>query len=172
MSAEALFEPEPLNNSHDVREFDCSVDALNRYLTGRAVLDQEADNARTFVAPRGSRVVAFYSLAASSVDRAEVTPRLAETPSYSTIPVFLIGRLAVDRSEQSKRPGEAMLVNALLRCAQVADTIAARAVLVHAKDDHVRGFYERYGFEESPTHPLHLFMPMQDVRLMTDTPTL
>ena len=57
-----------------------------------------------------------------------------------------------------------MLIDALRRAAQAADTIGARAVLVHAKDERSRTFYVRYGFEPSPTDPLHLVLLMKDVR--------
>ncbi|MBM3147406.1 MAG: GNAT family N-acetyltransferase, partial [Actinobacteria bacterium] len=45
-----------------------------------------------------------------------------------------------------------------------ADAIGARAVLVHALDERARGFYEKYGFEPSPTDHLHMIVLMKDVR--------
>lgn len=33
-----------------------------------------------------------------------------------------------------------------------------RAMLVHAKDEQARAFYEHFGFEQSPTDNLHLFL--------------
>ena len=47
----------------------------------------------------------------------------------------------------------------------MSDEIGARAVLVHAKDDDARNFYQRYDFEPSPTDPLHLFLLMKDLRV-------
>ncbi len=60
--------------------------------------------------------------------------------------------------------GEAMLLDGLARSAAAADAIGARAVLVHAKDETARSLYMRYGFEPSPTDPLHLIMLMKDIR--------
>jgi hypothetical protein len=57
-----------------------------------------------------------------------------------------------------------MLVDALARCAQAADVVGARLVLVHATDDRARSFYLKHDFEPSPTNPLHLMMLMKDVR--------
>ena len=59
---------------------------------------------------------------------------------------------------------EQMLLQALARSAEAATLIGVRAVLVHAKDAEARGLYERYGFEPSPTHPLHLVLLMRDIR--------
>ena len=57
-----------------------------------------------------------------------------------------------------------MLVEALARSAQAADAIGARLVLVQAKDERVRGFYEHFGFEVSPTGDLQLMLLMKDIR--------
>jgi hypothetical protein len=51
----------------------------------------------------------------------------------------------------------------LLRTATAADTIGARALLVHAKDDNAKGFYEHFTFEPSPSDPYHLLLIMKDL---------
>lgn len=164
MAAEPLRGPEPLKPDHDLAEFDCSIPALNEYLATQALADQRADKTRTYVALRGRRVVAFFSLAASSVEPEDPTDRASKGQGRHAIPVILLARLAVDSSEQGQGLGEAMLLEALARCARAAAAIGAQAVLVHAKDEGARAFYTRYGFEPSPTHPLHLIMLMKDVR--------
>jgi hypothetical protein len=37
-------------------------------------------------------------------------------------------------------------------------------VVVHAKSDDAARFYERFGFETSPTDPRHLVLLMKDLR--------
>ena len=164
MDAEALLGPVPLAATHLVAGFDCGVVALNDYLVRRALDDQRAEKTRTFVATRGGRVVAFFSLAAAAVEPAQATDRLAKGQGSQSIPVILLARLAVDGAEQGRGLGEAMLVEAVARSAQAADIIGARAIIVHAKDERARGFYEKYGFAASPTDPLHLIILMKDVR--------
>jgi hypothetical protein len=44
----------------------------------------------------------------------------------------------------------------MLRTLQAADVIGIRAIVVHAKDDHARRFYEHFYFATSPTDALHL----------------
>ena len=61
-----------------------------------------------------------------------------------------------------------MLKDALLRSAQAAEIGGVRAVLVHAKDESAKNFYLQYGFEVSPTYPLHLFLIMKDLRKTLD----
>ena len=57
-----------------------------------------------------------------------------------------------------------MLQDVLLRCVAAADEIGARVLLVHAKHEAAKRWYMQYGFEESPSDPLHLLMLMKDVR--------
>jgi GNAT superfamily N-acetyltransferase len=162
--ADRLLGPVPLDAAHVVEGFDCGARALNDYLIGRALADQRAEKARTFVATRGRRVVAFFSLAAASVQAADATARSAKGQGLHDIPAILLARFAVNAKEQRHGIGRGMLVEALARCAEAADIIGARVVLVQAKDDRARAFYEKYGFEPSPTNPLHLLVLMKDVR--------
>lgn len=164
MHGEPLFEPEGLSSTHQVDGFDCGEPLLNDYLLRRALDDQRAEKSKTYVSCRGDRIVAFFTLAAGAVDPDGTTDRLAKGQGAQPIPVVLLARLAVDVSEQGRGLGEAMLVDALARSVSAADVIGARAVLVHAKGERARSFYARYGFESSPTDPLHLVLLMKDVR--------
>jgi GNAT superfamily N-acetyltransferase len=71
--------------------------------------------------------------------------------------------VAVDISLQGKGIGPALLKDALLRVAEAADTIGAPALLVHAKDENAKGFYEHFNFEPSPSDPYHLLLLMKDL---------
>jgi GNAT superfamily N-acetyltransferase len=61
-----------------------------------------------------------------------------------SVVVILLARLAVDVSIHGRGVGSALLKDALLRAANDADTISARALLVHAKDDGARAFREHF----------------------------
>ena len=69
----------------------------------------------------------------------------------------------MDVSIHGKGVGSALLKDVLLRTAQAAKTIGARALLVHAKDDEARTFYEHFTFEASPSDPYHLLLIMKDL---------
>jgi GNAT superfamily N-acetyltransferase len=164
VSAEEILGPEALQGDHAVEGFACGVPALDDYLIKRALHDQRSDKSRTYVIARGKTVVGYFSLAAASVDPLHATARLAAGQGAQDVPAILLGRLAVDRGVQGRGFGEALLVEALARAAGAADMIGARAVLVHAASDRARSFYLRYGFEPSPTDPLHLILLMKDIR--------
>ena len=80
------------------------------------------------------------------------------------VPVMILARLAVDKTHQGMKLGRALLRDALLRTLQVSDIVGLRALLVHAKDDAARKWYEWWEFEPSPTDPFHLFLMLKDLK--------
>lgn len=155
--------PVPLHRDYDVTAFDCGASPLNEYLQRFALTNHQNRSARTYVATRGKRVVGYYTLAAGAVRREDAPSRVAKGLANYPVPIILLARLAVDRSEQGHGLGRALLKDALLRAIQAADLIGCRAVLVHAKDQSAQAFYRRFGFEPSPTDELHLYLLMKDI---------
>jgi len=156
-----------LDASHDVDGFDCGKEPLDRFLQRHALVNQKAGSAQTYVVCRGEqRVAGYYSLAVGAVEHADATGRVSKGLARHPIPVMLLARLAIDRAEQGKGLGKALLKDALLRTAQAADIAGIRALLVHAKDDEARAWYEQFDFEPSPTDPYHLFLLMKDLRAL------
>lgn len=164
-----LNSPTPFTAAHDPSTFDCGVPALNDYLKKFALQNQRSQSARTYVATRGSAVVGYFTLAAGSVRRDETPARVAKGLAAHPVPVILLARLAVDVAEKGKGVGAGLLKDALLRAVQAADIVGCRAVLVHAKDDAAKAFYQRFGFEPSPADPFGLFLLMKDIRASLGT---
>jgi GNAT superfamily N-acetyltransferase len=111
-------------------------------------------------------VVGFYSLAVGSVDPEAAPSRVMKGLARHPVPVMILARLAVDKEHQRKSLGQALLKDALLRTAQAADIAGIRCLLVHAKDDAARQWYESWEFEPSPTDPYHLFLMLKDLKGM------
>lgn len=156
--------PVPLDATHDVSAFDCGVTALNDYLRKFALQNVRSQSARTYVATRAVSVVGYYTLAAGSARREETPTRVAKGLAAHPVPVILLARLAVDRIETGKGLGAGLLKDALLRAVQAADIIGCRAVMVHAKDQGAKAFYQRFGFEPSPADPFQMFLLMKDIK--------
>ncbi len=156
---------ELLTSAHDTGHFDCGTHrSLNVWLRKYALQSQSGDSARTYVVHRDGLVVGYYAIAAGSVGRDAATQRAGRGQPNQPIPVALLGRLAVDRQEQGKGLGAALLKDALLRIEAAADVLGIRAILVHAIDRQARAFYERYDFERCPSDDLHLMLLMKDLR--------
>lgn len=82
------------------------------------------------------------------------------------VPLLLIGRLAVDATYQKRSLGTDLLIDALRRCLNAADTAGARAVITHAIDDDAVTFYERHGFLRCRLGERTMLMPIETVRLL------
>lgn len=157
-----LSAPVPLTAEHDVSAFDCGEPALNGWLRHRA-LKNESRFSRTFVVCEDNRVVAYFCISAGAVERASAPGKLRRN-APDTIPVSVIGRLAVSRSHAGKGLGADILADALRRIAVASQSIGIGAVLVHAKDDAAKRFYMNCAeFIEYPADSRTLFLPIETV---------
>lgn len=164
MPDELLNAPVLLARSHEIVGFDCGKTPLNDFLTKYALQNQASGGARTYVLTRGERVIGYYSLAPASVSPEDAPVRVIKGQGRYPVPVILMARFAVDSSEQGKGLGKALFRDALRRTLAGAEAIGGRAFLVHAKDEEARAFYLKFGMEESPTNPLHLFLLFKNIR--------
>ncbi|MBI3211047.1 MAG: GNAT family N-acetyltransferase [Candidatus Solibacter usitatus] len=153
-----------MTQAHKVADFECSNASLDTWLKRFAWTNQRAETARTYVAHRNDRVVGYHSLVAGSVLKHEAPERVAQGIANHPVGVILLARLAVDKKEQEKGLGKALLRDALARISQAADVVGVRAVLVHAINDSAREFYLHNGFQPSPVDPMELMMLMKDLR--------
>ncbi len=147
-----------------VDAFDCGHAALNQFLQRYAFVNQKANSAQTYVCCQNDVVVGFYSLAVGSVDLQSAPSRVMKGLARHPVPAMILARLAVDKAHQHQGLGQALLKDALLRTAQAADIAGIRCLLVHAKDDTARQWYESWEFEPSPTDPYHLFLMLKDLK--------
>jgi GNAT superfamily N-acetyltransferase len=157
-----LASPVPLTAGHDLSGFDCGDPALNDWLRQRA-LKNESRFSRTYVVCENGRVIAYFCISAGAVERAESPGRLRRN-APDTIPVSIIGRLAVSREHMGRGLGADILSDALRRIAIASQDIGIRAVLVHAKNDAARNFYLRCAeFIEYPEGSNTLFLPIETI---------
>ncbi len=157
-----LSAPVPLTSEHDLSGFDCGEPALNDWLQHRA-LKNESRFSRTYVVCEGNRVVAYFCISAGAVQRA-TAPGKVRRNAPDTIPVSVIGRLAVSRDHAGKGLGADILSDALRRIAVASQSIGIGAVLVHAKDEAAKRFYVKCAeFIEYPEDSRTLFLPIETV---------
>jgi ribosomal protein S18 acetylase RimI-like enzyme len=77
---------------------------------------------------------------------------------------MVLARLAVDRHAQGIKLGASLLQDAVKRAIAVSQNAGVRALLVHALNDQAKKFYEHYGFQESPQHPMTLMLRLTTVK--------
>ena len=157
--------PEPLSASHRLDEFECGEAALDDWLKRRALANQATGASRTFVVTgEGGRVCGYSAMAAGAVSHQLATSRVRRNMP-DPVPVMVLARLAVDRRVQGLHLGASLLQDAVNRAVAVSQNAGVRALLVHALHERARQFYEHYGFQPSPTHPLTLMLRLSAVKL-------
>ncbi|MDZ7590447.1 MAG: GNAT family N-acetyltransferase [Rubrivivax sp.] len=153
----------PISKVHDRDAFDCGEPALNEFLRRHARQSHTSGGAKTFVAtPLGEegRVLGFYSLSPASLDYAR-TPRLVKKGlARYDVPVFRLGRLAVDLTVQDQGLGGQLLLAAGRRCIRAAAEVGGVALLIDAKNDRVAGWYQSYGAISLLDAPRSLVLPL------------
>ena len=155
---------EKLQPHHAVEAFYCGHEVLNRFLQKHAVQNQFSGGSQTYVGLVDNIVVGYYALAVGSVEQENAPERVKKGLAKHSIPIMLLARLAVDLHWQKQGVGAALLKDATLRTLQAADIAGIRALVVHAKDNVAKKFYERFDFLPSPSDALHLFILLKDVR--------
>lgn len=115
--------------------------------------------AQVFVAVDAQTVVGFYSLSMFTLSLDSLPPTLSKKlPKYDAIPAALIGRLARAQSARGTGLGALLLADAIQRVVSAAESVAAFAIVVDAKDDRGKSFYEGHGFIPLPSRPRRLFL--------------
>ena len=159
-----LLRIEKLQRGHEIDQFNCGREALNRFLVRYALQNQQSGASQTYVAFAGDDVAGYYTLVVGQVEYDAAPERMTKGLAHHLVPIMLLARLAVATTWQGKGHGAGMLKNAMQRTLQAADIAGIRAFAVHAKDDEARAFYEHFGFSPLPSDPYHLFRLLKDIR--------
>ena len=162
---------EALGRQHHRDDFQCGIDALDRYLKQQARQESDKHVAAPFVLvnPDSPAVLGYYTLSASSIRVGDIDLELAsKLPRYPQLPVTMISRLAVDTRLKGQSRGSFLLIDALRRCFEHAVNVAAVAVVVDAKDDDAAAFYRHFRFLALQTNPRRLYLPMKTVAKLVE----
>lgn len=148
-------------------EFDSGEPALDRWLATQAGQSMASRDAVTHLLmdDDASLIAGFYCLSAGEVRREAAVSRVRRR-APQPVPVIRMGRFAIDRRYQGRGWGAELLREALLAAVAAGRLIGARAMLVDAISHDAKSFYERFGFEPSPVHPMQL---MYDLRIVAES---
>ena len=145
---------------HQRQGFDCGEPGLNEFLQRQASQLGRKGFGKTYVAlgADGLAVTGFVTLSAGQVE----TPRLPaglKLPCYPA-PILRMGRLAVDRRAQGQGVGRQLLPFALQLALEFSRSVGLYAVVVDAKHDKARTYYQSMGFISTLDDPLCLYLPV------------
>jgi GNAT superfamily N-acetyltransferase len=157
------WEEAPIAKQHDRAAFDCGDSDLNLYLQRYARQNHDSGGAKCFVAAPSdapAHILGFYTLSPASLEYSR-TPALAKKGlGRYDVPVFRLGRLAVDINVHGRGLGGALLLRAAERCIRVAREVGGVALLIDAQNDRAARWYESYGAVALDNAPLSLVLPL------------
>lgn len=96
-------------------------------------------------------------------------PGIKKQIRYAEVPVYLIGRLAVDKGIQGQHEGEHLLLDALWRCYQISAAAASVGVIVDAIDERAKAWYLKLGFIPFEDDVMRLFLPMRTIKELMES---
>lgn len=156
---------EKLESIHVKEGFSCGYDLLDNYLKRQANQDIKRKLSSCSVLVDEQNVVkGYFTLSANSIRRQDLPEELIKKlpPSYSDLPVILLGRIAIDKSIQGNGFGENLLLHALKKCLDLSNQLGILAVVVDPIDSKAISFYKSYSFIELPTSD-KMFLSMKTI---------
>lgn len=159
----ALSAPEPLNDEHDLSQFNCGKPSLDNWLKNRALSNQKRGFTAVMVVHEAGRVVGYYGLAPTAVVPTAMPRSIRTGQPPDPIPCLLLGQLATDTEWAGRGIGSGLLKHALERCIEAAKLVGGRALIVNAVDDEAAAFWQRREFLPSRDDPMILFRSIADI---------
>ena len=150
---------------HNRKDFKCGNRQLDDYF--KKILRQDVKRRATagYVLhdAEKKKTKGYYTLSSYSIPKDLIPDSFSKKmPKYDTIPVTLLGRLAIDKHYQGEGIGEFLLIDALNRSLTTSKKVASFAVVVDPIDKGAENFYEKYGFIKLPTSK-KMVLPMETI---------
>lgn len=159
MFEEQLLDP----NRHDRKSFTSGVVELDDYLRRFAVQQSKkgVSVVRVLVdTAEPSVILGYYSLSAAQIDIVQMDELTQQKLPRYPVPCFRMGRLATHSAHQGRGIGRLLVGCAVERCLEACKHVAAYALVVDAKGEKAKAFYEHYGFIPCRDNPMTLYLPL------------
>jgi len=130
--------------------------SLDDWLKRRARVNHINGASRNFVVVDANQcVIGYYALAAGAVTHQDALSAVRETDQIPYLSWCLGGSPLIDVLKGLSL-GAGLLQDAVVRVRAVSENVGVRALLFHALNERAKKFYQKYGFQESPMHPMTL----------------
>lgn len=159
MLEEQLLDP----RRHDRQAFTSGVPSLDEYLRRFAIQQSRKGIAvvRVLVdTDKPDTILGYYSLSAAQVDASNLDAHAQKQLPRYPVPCFRLGRLAAHAAHQGRGLGRLLVGCAVERCLEARKQVAAYALLVDAKGEQAKAFYQHYGFIPCHHHPMTLYLSL------------
>jgi GNAT superfamily N-acetyltransferase len=155
---------ELLSETAAIDEFDCGEQELNSFLANLALLFQKRHFGASIVCFEDATMVGYYTICPASIQRHALSEKTFTGPRPNPIPGFRLCRLAIDKRFQGNGYGKLLFIHALKKCLDQAAQIGGSVVIIDAKHEKAKQFYERFGFVSLPNAPLTLVQTIKFIQ--------
>lgn len=148
---------------HDRQAFTSGIRELDEYLQRFAVQQSKKgiNVVRVLVDTDTPRtILGYYSLSAAQVDAVQLDERTQQKLPRYPVPCFRLGRLAVHTAHHGRGLGRVLIGCVVERCLEARKHVAAYALVVDAKGESAKAFYEHYGFTSCRGNPMTLYLSL------------
>lgn len=148
---------------HNRQSFTCGVAELDEYIHRFAVQQSKKGIAvvRVLVdTDVPESILGYYSLSAAQIDVIQMDERTQRKLPRYPVPGFRLGRLATHSAHRRRGLGRLLIGCAVERCLEAKKQVAAYALVVDAKGERAKAFYEHYGFTSCRDHPMTLYLSL------------
>jgi GNAT superfamily N-acetyltransferase len=156
---EQLLDP----HRHDRQAFTSGVAELDEYLHRFAVQQSKKGIAAVRVlidTDTPKKILGYYSLSAAQIDALQMDERTQQKLPRYPVPCFRLGRLATHSDYRHRGLGRLLMGCAVERCLEAKKHVAAYALVVDAKGEVAKSFYEHYGFTSCRDNPMTLYLSL------------
>ena len=145
----AVTRPRPLSEDDERNHFDCGRESLNTCFRRHAWQNHVTGISRTSVICDASTklIIGYVTLSAAQIERAFL-PKAHQRNKPDPVPATLLGQIAIHRTYQGQGHARSLLWFALTTALRASREIGSFGVLTHPIDEQIRGFYQRWGFED------------------------
>ena len=155
----------PLETKHKKSEFTCGNTYLDNYIQKQAKQDIKRKLSACFIlSDDHDNIKGYYTLSNAGIPRNVIPEEISKKlpRAYNSLPVTLLGRLAISEKNKGQGLGKLLLIDALKRSFEASKAIGSMAVIVDPIGENAVEFYSKFGFIMLPDSR-KMFLPMKTV---------
>ncbi|MGL1890918.1 MAG: GNAT family N-acetyltransferase [Spirochaetaceae bacterium] len=157
----------PVSKKLKLKDFNCGINELNKYLSQFSIPNDKKNIGKTFVAILKDNIdilVGYYTVSMAQVYFKELPDEMKKGLPKYPVPAMRIGKLAVDEKYHGKNIGAYLLRDSFIRAIRISIDVDIKFIIVDALNEKAKDFYLRYGFIALEDNPLTLVISIDTIK--------
>lgn len=155
---------EVINEKHNLDNFSCEIETIDKYLKSRALNDNKQLLSKTYVVTEKGNVIAFCTLILHSLRDAEKEFFIDKDKcKEQRVPALLIGQIGVDKNFKGHGIGASLIKKMIKDAITINKYVHFPVIIIDAHKETLVSYYEEKGFTRFKDKGLRLFLPIADI---------